>query len=364
MKKIISVIGLLGISAGLFCSFDTPNKQAKNDWALLPFTKVDKVNPVLTPSNQQVFQCPILKKEVKWEEKDVFNPAAVVRNGKVYMVYRAEDKIGKYAGTSRLGLAISDDGLHFKKQPQPIFYPSNDTQKKYEWEGGCEDPRIVESQDGRYIMTYTSYDGKIARLLLATSTDLLHWQKHGLVLGEGKHKNTWSKSGAIVAERKGSKIVAKKINELYWMYWGDTNLYMATSPDLIHWTALEDAKGKLVEVLKPRKGKFDSQLVEPGPFALSTPKGIVLIYNSANNGKDGDKKLPNMTYSAGQALFNTQNPASLKDRTDTYFMTPDKPYEKTGQVNNVCFVEGLVYFKNQWFLYYGTADSKIAVAVK
>ena len=49
---------------------------------------------------------------------------------------------------------------------------------------------------------------------------------------------------------------------------------------------------------------------------------------------------------------------------ETYFMKPDKPYEISGQVNHVCFVEGLVKFKNKWFLYYGTADSKIAVAVR
>jgi len=35
-----------------------------------------------------------------------------------------------------------------------------------------------------------------------------------------------------------------------------------------------------------------------------------------------------------------------------------------GDIYEVCFVEGLVYFKDKWFLYYGTADSKIAVAVK
>ncbi len=46
-----------------------------------------------------------------------------------------------------------------------------------------------------------------------------------------------------------------------------------------------------------------------------------------------------------------------------YFIHPDKPYERTGEVNEVCFVEGLVWFKNKWFLYYGTADSRIAVAV-
>jgi predicted GH43/DUF377 family glycosyl hydrolase len=130
---------------------------------------------------QTSFYLPNSKKEVKWEEKDVFNPAAVVRDGKVYLVYRAEDKIGKFAGTSRLGLAISSDGLHFKKEAKPIFYPENDAQKSLEWEGGCEDPRIVESAQGQYIMTYTSYDGKTARLMLATSKDLRKWTKHGLV---------------------------------------------------------------------------------------------------------------------------------------------------------------------------------------
>ncbi|MDI9867200.1 glycoside hydrolase family 130 protein [Flectobacillus sp. DC10W] len=363
MKNNISLASLaLLVGVGL-SSFNAPLSLSDvANWQFSPFTKVDAVNPVLTPSNKQVFTCPILKKEVKWEEKDVFNPAAVVRDGKVYLVYRAEDKIGKFAGTSRLGLAISSDGLHFKKEAKPIFYPENDAQKSLEWEGGCEDPRIVESAQGQYIMTYTSYDGKTARLMLATSKDLRKWTKHGLIFKAPKHHNTWSKSGAIVVDKVGDKMIAKKINGKYWMYWGDTDLFMATSTDLLNWMPVEDAKGQLVSVLKPRKGYFDSKLVEPGPYALFTTKGIVLLYNSANNGQTGDKSLPDMTYSAGQALFDASNPAVLKDRSKKYFMTPNKPYEMTGQVNNVCFVEGMVSFKNQWFLYYGTADSKIAVA--
>src|SRR6478609_543431 len=146
-------------------------------WALLPFVKSDTSNPVLTAGNNS-FTCPILKKEVLWDEKDVFNPAAIVREGKIYLLFRAEDKIGKYAGTSRLGLATSDDGLHFTKMPEPVFYPDNDSMKIYEWEGGVEDPRVVESEDGKYILTYTAYDGNLARLCLATSTDLQHWTKH------------------------------------------------------------------------------------------------------------------------------------------------------------------------------------------
>ena len=92
------------------------------------------------------------------------------------MIFRAEDKIGKYAGTSRIGLAISEDGLRFTKMKEPVFFPDNDSLKTFEWEGGIEDPRIVESEDSMYIMTYTAFDGTIARLLLATSSDLFAGQ--------------------------------------------------------------------------------------------------------------------------------------------------------------------------------------------
>jgi beta-1,2-mannosidase len=330
-------------------------------WALLPFVKMDQVNPILVSGNN-VFHCPILNREVKWDEKDVFNPAAVVREGKVYMIFRAEDKIGKHAGTSRLGLAVSDDGLHFTKSKEPVFFPDNDSLKIFEWEGGVEDPRIIESPDGTYVMTYTAYDGKVARLLLATSSDLVHWTKQGTVL-QGKYKNAWSKSGAIISKKEGSRIVATKINGKYWMYFGDTDLFMASSDDLRHWLPIED-NGKLKSVLQPRPGFFDSRLVESGPYALLNEQGILLIYNGMNLDSLGDSSLPKGAYSLGQALFDKSDPTKVIKRLDKNFMHPDKPYEVTGQINQVCFAEGLVFFKDKWFLYYGTADSKIAVAVK
>ena len=97
-------------------------------WTLLPFTKTDSVNPVLA-AGRGIFTCPVLHKPVKWEEKDVFNPAIVVRGDTLLMLYRAEDSIGRYAGTSRIGLAKSTDGLHFTRMPAPVFYPGNDAQK-------------------------------------------------------------------------------------------------------------------------------------------------------------------------------------------------------------------------------------------
>lgn len=341
--------------------------KPEKPWMLGPFQKENAHNPILDAKSSTTFACPIRKETVRWEEKDVFNPATVVRNGKVYMIYRAEDTVGKYAGTSRLGLAESTDGIHFKRMPKPVFYPDNDAMKVYEWEGGCEDPRVVESPNGVYVMTYTSYDGDIARLCVATSRNLIKWNKQGLAFSQfdnGKYRNLWSKSGAIVCKRMGDRLVAQKINGKYWMYWGDQpKLRLATSDDLLHWSPLESDRGKPVIAAESRPGKYDSRLMEPGAFAMLTKDGIQLIYNGMNADQNGDPNLPKGAYCGGQLLFDAHDPAKLLDRSETYFIKPDQPYEIQGQVNQVCFLEGMVPFKGRWFLYYGTADSKIGVTV-
>ena len=351
----------------------------KKPWYFPYFEKVDSLNPILKPSSEPIFMDPITGNSIKWEERNVLNPTALIKGDSVYLLYRAQDSLG----TSRIGMAVSSDGLHFQKKASPIFFPQNDSMKIYEWNyrksdliqenyescvscyfDGVEDPRIVSSDDGTYFMTYTSYDGKTARLSIASSKDLIHWQKHGLVLSDEKYKDVWSKSGAIVSKLVGSQMVAQKIDDKYWMYFGDTQLFIAFSEDLIHWTVAENKEnGQKISVLHPRPAYFDSRLVEPGPYALLNEQGILLIYNASNAANYKDDVLPKYTYAAGQALFDKNQPYKLIDRTDNYFIYPDKDYEKVGEVNEVCFVEGLVFFNNTWFLYYGTADSKIAVAV-
>ena len=350
-------------------------------WALSGFVKSDSINPVLTPGTD-IFTDPVLRRSVAWESKDVFNPAAVVRNGKIYLLYRAQDAVGRPAGTSRIGLAESIDGFHFTRRAGPVLYPDNDAWKKYEWEGGCEDPRVVEDEKGVYYMTYTGYDGHTARLLIATSSDLVHWTKHGPVFARafhGKYLDKWSKSGSIVSRYTGGKIIAARICGKYWMYWGDQFIWAAFSDNLLDWTPVEKAPGEadavplrgqardmpaLKIVLPTRKGKFDSDLVESGPPAMLTDGGILLLYNSRNIPGIGDPALPEGTYTASQALFDKRDPTRLLHRLDSYFLKPDKSYELTGQVNSVCFIEGLARLNHRWYLYYGTADSKIAVATR
>ncbi len=380
MKEYLSKSSFL-LFLTVFLSFGCSQNQpgSNKSWTLGPFIKADSVNPIMGPVDSLSFMDPVRKALVKWGAKDVFNPAAIVRDEKIYLLYRAEDSIGKPAGTSRIGLAMSNNGLTFHRYPKPVLYPENDMYKEYEWEGGCEDPRVVQDVSGTYYMTYTAYNGKKARLFIATSKDLVNWTKLGSAFSkayDGKYFHVDSKSGAIVCRLVGDKFIATKINRKYWMYFGDTDIFLAYSDDLINWTPVEkskeeisniidnpDGKADLLPALQPRKGKFDSELVEPGPFAMITKKGILLIYNSRNRKESGDTSLPAGAYSAGQALFDVNNPEKLIARTQNSFIKPDKPYEITGQVNNVCFVEGLAHYKGKWFLYYGTADTKIAVAV-
>ncbi len=325
-------------------------------WGFGPFNRPANVNPVITPDTNAVFNCPMRGAPVHWEALHTFNPAAVVRNGKVYVLYRAEDDSGATsigAHTSRLGLAVSQDGLHFKRFAKPDFYPADDSQKDNEWTGGCEDPRLVESEDGTYVLTYTQWNRKTPRLAVATSKDLLHWTKHGPAFnGPDNH----SKSGAIVCRLSGGRLIAAKINGKYWMYWGEGTVNCASSDDLIHWDPG-------APVLTTRAGKFDSALVEGGPPAVLTDKGIVMLYNGKNDSSTGDSTLPTNVYTDGQALFSAADPAQLLARTDKPFYKPEAAFERTGQYGSgTTFIEGLVYFQNKWFVYYGCADSFVAVA--
>ena len=145
-------------------------------WAIGSFSRPRRV---LDDRPAVSFTCPVSKETVAWAAKDLFNPGAVVHDGRVCLLVRAEDEVGRYAGVSRIGLATSTDGLHFELEPAPVLAPGDDRWQAWEWPGGCEDPRVVESPDGGFVCTYTAFDGKAGAMFVATSPDLRHWTKHG-----------------------------------------------------------------------------------------------------------------------------------------------------------------------------------------
>lgn len=347
--------------------------QKKNilpDWAFGGFVRPKSVNPIIAPDTNSRFLDPMTGQQVLWESNDTFNPAAAIINGKVVVLYRAEDRTGVKIGTrtSRLGYASSTDGLHFQRRAEPIMYPDNDEQKEFEWPGGCEDPRVAVSEDGTYLMLYTQWNRKVPRLAAATSKDLIHWKKHGPIFQdahEGKFLNIATKSASILTQVKKGKQIIVQSSGKYFMYWGERNIYAATSTNLVDWSPIVDAEGKLQVLAAPRKGFFDSDMTECGPPAVMTEKGIVLLYNGRNNsGERGDKRFNGGTYSGGQMLFDKADPTKLIGRLDVPFFRPMEAFERKGQyASGTVFIEGLVWFKKKWHLYYGCADSKVGVAI-
>ena len=306
-----------------------------------PWTRASN-EPILSPQG------------TTWESAGTFNPAVVLHNGKFVMLYRAQDA----SGTSRLGYAESKDGIHFIRRPDPVLSPETD----YEKDGGVEDHRLQKFGDTFYL-TYTGYNKKDAQLCLATSLDLIQWERKGVILPayKGNWNVGWTKSGAIVPI---------KIDGKYWMYWlgtapskaGETyktdQMGLSYSDDLLHWTEATNTP-----ILPRRPGMFDSRVVEPGPPPILTDQGIVLIYNAADD---------HLVYRTAVAVFDRHDPRKLLSRSDAPIFAPEKQWEKVGQVPNVTFVEamllvkgkseGMVRKKNRYLFYYGAADKFIGVA--
>lgn len=380
--KAIRFLSLLCLGIAAAASAQTSDNPLP-DWAFGGFVRPDGVNPIISPLDNTSFHCPMTNSEVKWECADTFNPAAVVKDGKIYVLYRAEDNPDAGIGgrTSRIGLAeMDEDGITVKTRlTEPVFYPTDtEISQKYEWNGGCEDPRVVAAEiDGKtiYVMTYTAWSrGKdgIARLAIATSEDLVKWETKGpafLTAYNGKFKNNSCKSGSIVTKVVDGKQLAVKVNfkgdEKYLMYWGEDAVFLATSDDLINWTPYVNEKTELVRLIVPRPYHFDSQLTECGPPAVITDKGILLLYNGKNKSDyNTDTNYPPSTYAAGQILFDINDPTAVLGRLDNAFFRPMEDAEKSGQYKDgTVFVEGLVYNNGKWYLYYGCADSMVGVAV-
>lgn len=371
MRLFLKLRQLLTIAAAavLLAAASAQQDTQPQDWAIGPFTRPVH-EPVIRPNPASVFEDPILHKPVHWEALHTFNPAAIVRDGKVFVLYRAEDDSGSMQigmHTSRLGLAESSDGIHFTRLPEPVFYPAEDSQKSREWPGGVEDPRIVEAPDGTFVLTYTQWNRKTYTIGIATSPDLVHWTKHGPALGDnGPYADLAYKSGGILTRLENGRIIAARVHGKFWMYWGEIQVRLASSTDLIHWTPVETAPGKPVVVLGRRSGLFDSAFPEVGPPPILTGKGILLLYNGKNAEKQADRPDPKLgpgAYSTGEALFDPNHPTHLLGRLKEPCLFPEEPYERSGQyASGTTFGEGLVFFHGKWFLYYGTADSYVGVA--
>jgi predicted GH43/DUF377 family glycosyl hydrolase len=281
-----------------------------------------------------------------WESANLYNPAALVVDDEVVLLYRAhgEDLV------SRIGIARSADGVAFTRGDEPVLVPEHDYEA-----AGCEDPRIVRI-DGTFYLTYTGFSGSSAQLCLATSKDLRTWDKHGPLFPEFNTWGTlpygpdgpWSKAGVIWPE---------PIDGVHVMFFGEGAIYTATSTDLLHWTPSPQDRPLHRPSGDPER--FDATLVEIGAPPVATPEGLlVLLINGAVAASPQE-----VDYRCGQLAVAQSDPTRLLAHTDVPWLQPITAAETSGMVSNVTFVEGLVHFRGRWLAYYGQADTRLAVAI-
>jgi len=281
---------------------------------------------------------PIILPKKDSEAKGAYNPAVIIEDEIFYLFYRS---VGLNGLTGRIYLAKSSNGVNFTKSLKPVIYPYYNYEKY-----GCEDPRIVKINDTFYL-TYVGNSGKycVGNICLATSRDLLHWEKRGTIL---KPREKWDKG-----QVKAGVIVPEKINGKYVMYFSGEekpwkpSIGIAFSVDLINWE--EEKK----PVLLPREGYFDSKAIEPGTNPVVIEKGIFMIYN----GWAEDN-----IYKPTGVLFSKDNPSKVIERGDKPILKPLRNWGNVFNCKNHIVAEGLVKYNNYWWLYYGAADKVVCLA--
>ena len=265
--------------------------------------------------------------------------------------------------------AYSDDLVTWHKTQDALTFTPQEGYDPDDW----RDPWVIrdEENDQYLLILGARLQGpktrQTGRTVKFTSKDLKNWTKHGLAFEkayDGRFARIATKSASILTKVKGGKLVIDKVDGKYFMYWGEYAVHAATSDNLTDWYPVLDENNELLKIAKPRNGYFDSQMTECGPPAIRTKQGIVLMYNGKNDKKRGDVNYPAGAYCAGQLLLDSKDPYKVLGRLDKPFFMPEAPFEKSGQYKDgTVFIEGLAYYKKKLYLYYGCADSKVAVAV-
>jgi predicted GH43/DUF377 family glycosyl hydrolase len=239
------------------------------------------------------------------------------------MHYRAQglDRI------SRIGCAISTDGYYFNRLQDPVLSPANE----YEL-FGVEDPRITEL-DGTFYMFYTAYSSHGTRVSLARSSNLIDWERMGIVLPDEDNKDVI--------------LFPEKINGRYAIFHRrPPDMWLAYSEDLLHWTDHQI-------IMRPRPSMWDCVRIGAGGPVFKTEWGWLDFYHGYDEAH---------VYCLGIALHDLKDPSKILKRQDAPILCPTSPWEVWGDVPNVVFTCGGIETDTDYLIYYGGGDHVMAVA--
>jgi len=275
--------------------------------------------------------------DLPYPANSVFNPAATIRDGETILLMRVEDR----RGLSHLTVARSPDGVAgWRIDAAPTFVGEPDTYPEEIW--GIEDPRVTfVDEEQRWIVAYTAYSGAGPLVSLATTKDFVTFERLGAVMPPE------NKDAALFSVKFDGRwaMVHRPVGGAF-----GAHMWISFSPDLTHW-------GDHGILLKARDGGWwDAQKIGLSPQPLKTDRGWLIMYHSVRTTASGS------VYRLGLALLDLENPRRVLKRSSEWLFSPSEPYERLGDVGNVAFPCGWTLVDDEIRLYYGAADTSIALA--
>lgn len=319
----------------------------------------------------------LLKKtELDFENEGVLNPAAIREGQFVHLLYRAVST----GNHSSIGYCKLDGPLFIESRNKTaLLSPEFDYESQ-----GLEDPRIVKIDD-TYYLTYTGYDGVNALGCLATSKDLVHFERKGIIVPQLTYEEFNRLIGAEgisnekyyrynqhnhILEKQGTKMLIWDKNVIFFprRINGNLTFLHRIRPEIQIVTSFKNFEELTPEfwedyflnfndyvVMKP-KYAHEVSYIGGGCPPIETEQGWLLIYHGVQDSIKG------YVYSACAALLDLENPQKEIARLPYPLFVPEFHWELKGEVNNVCFPTGAVVFDDTLYIYYGAADERIACA--
>jgi predicted GH43/DUF377 family glycosyl hydrolase len=292
--------------------------SARDEESVMQLQRVGS-GPVLTP-----------RPEVAWEKDTVFNTAAIHDRGRFHLLYRAVAHNPGDRNRSWIGYASSRDGIHFERLAEPVLSPAVVPEEAK----GVEDPRVIKFED-TYYMCYTAYDGSRCQIALASSRDLLHWEREGVIMSDEPFG--WNKDASLFPAKFGGRWCL--------MHRPEPDIWLSFGASYHEWTEHR--------CIMQREFEWEATKIGGGAQPILTDAGWLLVYHGVDAG---------MCYRLGLALLDRDDPTKVLRRHPEPVLSPEEPWELRGDVANVVFSCGAVLLGHELWVYYGCADTVIGLA--
>ncbi len=282
-------------------------------------------------------QNPVIDRYAIPTSNSIFNSAVVPFEDGFAGVFRCDNK----AVQMNIFAGFSKDGINWDIEHDPIVFEAGNTQmieSEYKY-----DPRVVKIDDKYWITWCNGY--------------------HGPTIGIGytyDFKTFYQCENAFLPFNRNGVLFPEKINGKYAMLsrpsdnghtpFGD--IYISYSPDMKYW-----GEHRCVMKVTPfPESAWQCTKIGAGSVPIKTDEGWLMFYHGVITTCNGFR------YSMGAVILDLENPSKVLYRTQPYLLAPATSYELAGDVPNVVFPCAALHEDNKVTVYYGAADTCVAIA--